>query len=88
MFAKTEKYINGEEALLSKQRALPLKRKRAGAIRNGNKAQGGRQTGTDPQGGTEKTESGPQEDEGTSGTAWDHLSLSCKSGIHLGNTPP
>ena len=88
VLAKTEKYINGEEALLYKQRALPLKRKRAGVTRNRNEALGGRQTGTDPQGGTEKTESDPQEEEGTSGIAWDHLSLSCSSGIHLGNTPP
>ena len=45
--------------------ALLLKRKRAGAIKNGSEALKGRQTGTDPQGGVEKTESGPQKDEET-----------------------
>ena len=64
------------------------KKKRAGATRNGSEAPGGRQIGTDPQGGAGKIESDPQKDEGTSETAWDHLSQSCSSGIHLGNTPP
>ena len=68
--------------------ALLLKRKRAGAIKKGNEAPRGRQIGTDPQGGAEKTESSPRKDEGTSEIAWDHLNLSCSSGIHLGNTPP
>ena len=67
VLAKTEKYINGEEALLSK-RALLLKRRRAGATRNRNEAPGGRETGTDPREGTEKTESYPQSGEGTSKT--------------------
>ena len=49
--------------------ALLLKRKRAGAITNGCEAPKGGQTWTDPQGGAEKTESGPQKDEGTSGIA-------------------
>ena len=39
--------------------ALLLKRRRAGATRNGNQALGGRETGIDPRGGTEKTENGP-----------------------------
>ena len=68
--------------------ALLLKRRRAGATRNGNEALGGRETRTDPQGEIEKTESDPQRGEGTSETAWDHLSLSCNSSIHLGNSPP
>ena len=72
---------------LSKE-ALLLKRKRVGATKNGNEAPGGRQTGTDPQGGAEKTDNGPRNDEGTSEITWDHLSLSCSNGIHLGNTPP
>ena len=71
-----------------RKEGLLLKRKRAGAIKNGNEALGGRQTGTDPQGGAEKKESGPRKDEGTLEIAWDLLSLSCSSGIHLGNTPP
>ena len=67
---------------------LLLKRKRAWAIRNGKEAPGGRQIGIDPQGGIEKTESGPQKGEGMSETTWDHLSLSCSSAMHLGNSPP
>ena len=67
--------------------ALLLKRKRAGATKKGNEAPGGRQTRTDPQGEAEKKEGGPRKDEGTSEIAWDHLSLSFNSGIHLGNTP-
>ena len=55
---------------------------------NGNEALGGRETGTDPRGGTGKTENDPQSDEGTLETAWDHLSLSYSSGIHLDNSPP
>ena len=70
------------------KRALPLKRKRAGATRNGNKAPRDRQIGINPQGGAEKTGSSPQEGEGTSETAWDCLGLSCNSGIHPGNSPP
>ena len=46
--------------------SLLLKRKRVGAIKNGTEAPRGRQTGTDPQGGAEKMESGPRKDEGTS----------------------
>ena len=65
VLTKTEKYINGEEALLPNKIALPLKRKRAGATRNGKEAPGDRHTGKDPQGGAEKTGSGPQEGEGT-----------------------
>ena len=51
VLAKTEKYINGEEALLSKQRSS--------STQNENEAPGGKETGTDPRGGTEKTESDP-----------------------------
>ena len=49
--------------------SLLLKRKRARAIRNENEGPEGRQTGTDPQGGIEKTENGPQKDKGMSETA-------------------
>ena len=68
--------------------AFLLKRKSVRATRKGNEAPGGRQIGIDPQGGIEKIESGLQKGEGMSETAWDHLSLSCNSGIHLGNSPP
>ena len=39
--------------------ALLLKRRRAWVIRNGNEAPGGRETGKDPRGGTEKIENDP-----------------------------
>ena len=67
--------------------ALLLKRKRAGVTKKENEASRDRQTGTDPQGGAEKIESGPRQDEGTSGIAGDHLSLSYSSGMHLSSTP-
>ena len=53
--------------------ALLLKKRRAGAIRNGSEALESRETGTDPRGGAERKESDPQRGEGTSETAWDHL---------------
>ena len=42
VLAKIEKYINGEEALYPRKGALLLKRRRAGVIRKGNEAPGGR----------------------------------------------
>ena len=48
---------------------LLLKRKRAGATRNGNEAPGGRHIGIDLQGEIEKIESDPQKGEGMSETA-------------------
>ena len=51
------------------KRALPLKRKRTRATRNGNETPRDKQTGTNPQGGVEKTGSDSQEGEGTSETA-------------------
>ena len=38
VLAKSEKYINSEEALVSKQGALLLKRRKAGARKSGNEA--------------------------------------------------
>ena len=67
--------------------ALLLKRTRVGAIKKENEAPRDRQTGTDPQGGAEKVESGPRQDEGKSGIVRDYLSLSCSNGIHLSSTP-
>ena len=87
VLAKTEKYINGEEALLFKQRSSSTQKEKSRGDKKENEAPRDRQTGTDPQGGAEKAENGPRRDEGTSGIAGDHLSLSCSSGIHLSNTP-
>ena len=88
VLAKTEKYINGEEALMSKQRSSSTqKEKSRGNKKKKNEAPRDRQTGKDPQGGAKKTQSGPRQDEGASGIVRDHLSLSCSSGIHLNSTP-
>ena len=87
VLAKTEKYINNEEALLSKQRSISTQKEKSRGDKKENEAPRDRKTGTDPQGGTEKTESGPRQDEGTSEIAEDHLSQSCGSGIHLSSTP-
>ena len=60
VLAKIEKYINGEEALLSKQRSsCTQKEKSRGDKKKENEAPRDMQTGTDPQGGAKKTESGP-----------------------------
>ena len=56
--------------------ALPLKRRKVELKRNGNEALGGKEIETDPHEGTEETENDPQKGEGTSETAWDHLSPS------------
>ena len=61
VLAKTEKYINDEEALLSKQRSSSTKKEKSrGDKKKENKAPRDRQTGIDPQGGAEKIESGPR----------------------------
>ena len=87
VLAKTEKYINGEEALLSKQRRSSTPKEKSRDDKKREEAPRDRQTGTDPQGGAEKVESDPRQDEGTSGIAGDHLGLSCSNGIHLSNIP-
>ena len=88
VLAKTEKYINGEESLLSKQRSSSTpKEKSRGDKKKENEALRDQKKGTDPQGGAEKAENGPRQDEGTLGTVGDHLGLSCSSGIHLSNIP-
>ena len=76
-----------KKPLSPSKEALLLKRKRAGVTKKENEAPRDKQTGTNPQGRAEKAESGPRQDEGTSGVVGDHLSLSCSSGIHLNNTP-
>ena len=60
VLAKTEKYINGEEALLSKQRSSSTKKEKSRGDKKENEAPRDRQTGTDPQGVAEKTKSDPR----------------------------
>ena len=88
VLAKTDSISMVKKPSYPSKEALLLKRKRARATKNGNEAQGGMQTRTDPQEGAKKTESGPRKYNGPSEIAWDHLILSCSSGIHLENTPP
>ena len=88
VLAKAEKYINGEEALMSKLEALPRKRKKARIRKNGTEALEDEETETDLHGGTEKIEIDLQREEVTSGTAWVHPSPSCSRGTHLSSSPP
>ena len=69
VFTKTEKYINDEEALLSNQRSSSTQKEKSRAIRNRNEAPGGRETGTDPHRGIEKTDNDPQRGKRTLKTA-------------------
>ena len=88
VLAKADKYINGEEDLLSKRENSSARRRIAGARKNENEALGDEEIGISPHEGTEKTESGLQRDEAMSGNSWAHLSPSCSSDIHPRNSPP
>ena len=87
VLAKTEKYINGEETLLSKQRSSSTQKEKSRGDKKENEALRDEQTGTDHQGGAEKIESGPQQDKGTSEIAGDNLNLSCSSDTHFSSKP-
>ena len=68
-----------------REEALQPTRRKAGLTRNGSEALGDKETERDPQEGTEKD---PQGGEGASKIAWDHLSSSYDSSIHLDSSPP
>ena len=68
-----------------REEALQPTRRKAGLTRNGSEALRDKETERDPR---EGTENDPQEGKGASETAWDHLSLSYGSSIHLGSSPP
>ena len=87
VLAKTEKYINDEEALLSKQKSSFTQKEKSRGDKKREQSPKSRQTGTDPQGGAEKAESSPRQDGGKSGIAGDYLNLRCNNGIHLNSTP-
>ena len=59
VLAKTEKYINGEEALMSKQRSSSPQKEKSKGDKKRERRPRDRQTGTDPQGRAEKIETGP-----------------------------
>ena len=55
VLAKTEKYINSEEALMSKQRSSSTQKEKSRGDKKENEAPRDRQTGIYPQGGAKKT---------------------------------
>ena len=69
VLAKAEKYINGEEVLLSKGKTLPCKRRKAGARKSESGALEDEEIEIDPHEGTKRTKKGLQRDEATLGTA-------------------
>ena len=69
VLAKAEKYINGDEALLSKWETLPHKRRKAGVRKSESGDSEDEETERDPHEGIERTESDLQRDEATLGTA-------------------
>ena len=56
VLTKAEKYINSDEALMSKGEALPRKRRKVRTRKSGTEAPKDKETETDLHGGTEKTE--------------------------------
>ena len=88
VLAKADKCINGEEALLSKRENSSAQKKNSRGEKNRERSLKRRGDEIGPHEGTEKTESGLQRDEASSGTAWDHLTPSCSSDIHPSNSPP
>ena len=88
VLTQAEKYINGEEAFYLSEKTLLHRRRKAGERKSENEALGGEETGIDPHEGIERTDSDLQRNEATSGIAWAHLSPSCSSDIHFGNSPP
>ena len=68
-----------------REEALQPTRRKAGLTRDENEALGDKGTERDPQ---EGTENDSQREGAASEIAWDHLSPSYSSGIHLGGSPP
>ena len=87
VLAKAEKYINGEEPLLSKRENSSTQKEKGRSRKSENEAPGDEERGIDPHEGIERIENDLQRDEATLGIAWAHLSPSCNSDIHLGNSP-
>ena len=83
---KEDKYINGEEALISKKGSSSThKGKRRGLTSDSDGAQKEKEIGRGPQ---RKTVNGPRKDVEASEIAWVHLSLIGDNSIHLGGLPP
>ena len=85
VLAKTEKYINGEEALLSKQRSSSTQKKKSRGdkkLERSPRRQGDRDRS--PQRDRENRERSPKR----RGNVRDHLNSSYNNDIYLGNSPP
>ena len=80
VLAKAEKYINGEEALMSRRRALPLVRTKRRQRSDGDGAQRGKATRGNLRG---RSRNDPLKGEGTLGTAWARHSLKDDGAIRL-----
>ena len=88
VLTKAEKYINGEEALLSKrENSFVQKEKNRGEKKRERspKRRGDRDRSHE---GIERTENDLQRDETTSRKSWAHLSPRYNRDIHLSNSPP
>ena len=88
VLTKAEKYINDEEALLSKRENSSAQKEKGRVRKSENEASGDEETRIYPHEGTERIENDLQRDEAMSGTAWAHLNPSCSGDIHLDNSPP
>ena len=66
VLAKAEKYINEEEALLSKRENSFVQKEKRRGEKSENEASGDEEIGIDPHEGTERTENALQRDKATS----------------------
>ena len=88
MLTKAEKYINGEEALISKRGSSSVQNEKSKDEKKRTGAPEDKETKTDLHGGTEMTKIDLQREEVTLGTTWVHPNPSCSRGTHLSNSPP
>ena len=87
VLSKIEKYINGEEALLSKRENSSVQNKKSRGEKSENEAPEDEKIEIDPHEGTKRTENGLQRYEATSVTAWAHHNPSSND-IYPGNSTP
>ena len=85
VLAKAEKYINDEEALISKKGSSSTHKEISGQTSGKDEAPKDKATGRGLQ---KKMENGPRTDGETSEIVWAHLSMKDDNIIHLGGSPP
>ena len=85
VLAKAKKYINGEEALISKKGSSSTHKERAGQTSDEDEALKDKATGRGLQ---RKMENGPRKGTKTSKTVWAHLNPRDDNVTHLGGSPP